>query len=767
MKAALIRHLLDHPWLAILACLLLSAAAAAGMPRLGFSTDYRAYFSEDNPDRQAFERMEEYFPDADGVFFVLVPEDGDVFTEATLSAVRELTDRAWRLPWASSVASLSSFHQSYAEDDDVMVEPLIPDGPLDETELERIREQAVGNPRIRNGLIADDGSVTGVAAYFEPDDQDAENQTKRFAEAARGLADEIEAEYPQLTIYMTGVVMLKRAMAQSVDWDLKHLYPPFFILMFLVALAFFRSLTVTLATIAVLVMSVATAMGAAGWAGVVLTTASIGAAIIVLTLAVADCVHILWNYALARAQDLDARAAMAESLRVNLEPVFLTTVTTAVGFLGMNFSDSPPFRDLGNTVAVGVVAAMVYSIAFLPAVMVLLPKARPATRELTRSALDRLAGFVIARRRPLFYGMLVVILGLAACISMNRFGDNYIKFFDEEIPFRIATELANERLTGMQVIEYPIHSGAPNGVTDPEYLQKLDKLVQWFEAQPHVVKVSAVTHLMKRLNKTFHGGEEQWKRLPENRELAAQYLFFYEFSLPAGVDITHLVDINKSVSQVSVVLEAVPDTELVKLDERAQAWMRENLPPEMQARGASIAIMFAKIAERNFYSMLLGTALAFAFIAVAMMFAFGSVRLGLISLVPNLAPMLMGFGLWGLLVGQAGVATSVVASLTLGIVVDDTVHLLTKYRRAREELGYAPQQAIRHAFVHVGAALVLTSLVLATGFLVMTFSSFAMTAQLGSLTAIIIVFALLADFLFLPPLLLRVDVTSHKSDKPA
>jgi len=167
--------------------------------------------------------------------------------------------------------------------------------------------------------------------------------------------------------------------------------------------------------------------------------------------------------------------------------------------------------------------------------------------------------------------------------------------------------------------------------------------------------------------------------------------------------------------------------------------------------------MFAHIGSRNIRSMLTGTTVALVLISLILVFALRSVKIGLVSMIPNLAPAAMSFGLWGILVGEVGLGLSIVTSMTLGIVVDDTVHFLSKYLRARREQNLGSQDAVRYAFSTVGTALWVTSLVLIAGFLVLTHSPFKLNADMGLLTAITIAFALAADFLFLPPLLMKVD----------
>jgi predicted RND superfamily exporter protein len=226
------------------------------------------------------------------------------------------------------------------------------------------------------------------------------------------------------------------------------------------------------------------------------------------------------------------------------------------------------------------------------------------------------------------------------------------------------------------------------------------------------------------------------------------------------LDLNNQIDINKSSLRMTVSIQTLSSNEIIELETRAQNWLSENSKYIKVANGTGPTVMFANIGKRNINSMLKGTTLALVLISGILIFAFRSFKTGLISMVPNLVPAAMGFGLWGLVVGEVGLALSVVTTMTLGIVVDDTVHFLSKYLRAKREHGYSAPDAVRYAFKHVGRALLTTSIVLVAGFMVLAQSHFELNSGMGILTSIIISFALLADFFFLPPLLMKLEKKS-------
>ncbi len=741
----------------ILATLVLVAAAASGARFITFKTDYRVFFSDDNPQLLAFEQLQNTYTKTDNVMFVLAPGDKTVFKPGTLAAVAKLTTASWQMPYSLRVDSVTNYQHTEAIEDDLIVADLVPDpAQLGEADLQRIEKIAVNEPLLVNRLISHNGQVTAVNVTIQLPDDGSGKEVPEITAFARNLVKEVQAENPDLDVYLTGMVIMNNSFPEVSIHDQKTLVPIMLAVVLLTLVLLLRSVTSTLGTFLVIIFTILSAMGLAGWLGIALTPPSASSPTVILTLAVADCVHVLVTFLHAMRRGADKTSAMVESIRINLQPIFLTSLTTVIGFLSMNFSDAPPFRDLGNIVAIGVTIAFIMSVTFLPAFVLVLPvRVKPGTERNTRFV-DRFADFVVARRTPLFWGMGIVVLTLVSFVPKNELNDEFVKYFDESVAFRVATEFATENLTGLYTIDYSLGNGENGGINEPEFLQDVERFANWYRQQPGVLHVNTLTDIMKRLNKNMHGDDEAWYRLPDSRELSAQYLLLYEMSLPYGLDLNNQIDIGKSATRLTVTMESVSSNELLETENLAQEWLHENAP-YMKSSGASPSMMFAYIGQRNIRSMLTGTSIALVLISLILIFALRSVKIGLISLVPNLAPAAMGFGLWGLLYGQVGLGLSVVAGLTLGIVVDDTVHFLSKYLRARREQGLSSQDAVRYAFHTVGIALLVTTLVLIAGFMVLHQSAFKLNSDMGLLTAITIGLALIADFIFLPPLLMKAD----------
>lgn len=748
-------------WVILVVTLLVVAACASGLVKLTFTQSYRVFFGPDNPQLLAFDLVEKSYSKNDNILIVIEPKAGDVFTRETLAVVEQLTDEAWQIPYSRRVDSIINFQHTYAEEDEMIVEDLVTDAlNLSDEDLQTIREVSVEEPLLRYRLIAPTGKATAVNVTIQLPGVKPQQEGPEAVQFARNLVSKVRAEHPELNVYITGVVMLNNAFTESALHDLGTLMPLSFVVMLIFLYLVLRSVSAVVVTTLVIAFSILSAMGLGGYAGMELTPTSTSAPQMILTLAIANSVHILVTMIAGMRHGESKAEALSESLRVNLQPVFLTSTTTILGFLSMNFSEVPPFKDLGNLVALGVGISFVLSVAFLPALMSLLPTHVAQRVQEKGQAMDRVSDFAIGQRKLLLWLVGGATIGSVAFIPANTLSDEFIKYFDKSTEFRQNTEAGTRWLASMYQLDYSIPAAGSGAISEPEYMALVDEFTQWLRQQEEVTHVNVYTDTMKRLNKNMHGDDPAYYRLPEERELAAQYLLLYEMSLPYGLDLNDQINVDKSATRVVVSAKRMPSTQYLVLDRHIQKWQSEHFPEFMRTGGTGPILMFSNISERNIESLLFGSVLALMAISFLLVLALRSVKVGLLSLIPNLIPAGIGFGLWGLLVGEVNMGLSIVVGMTLGIVVDDTVHFLSKYLRARREKGYAPDEAVRYAFGQVGKALWSTSVVLIAGFGVLMGSDFVLNSSMAILTSMIIAAALLADFLLLPALLMKLEEKS-------
>ena len=748
--------ILRHRWLVLVSATLIMLVMTGGVRFIGVTNDYRSLFDEGNPQLAAFDALEATYTESDTALIAVAPGEGSVFTRETLAAVEELTDAAWHAPYSTRVDSLTNYNHSESFGDDLVVEPLVDDAQsLSDADLKRVEDIALNATEVAGRLVAHDGRVAGMVITFAlPENPDA--AVIEITDYIHTLLDELRTNHQDIDYYLTGNVVLNRAFGETTKDDTEKLTPVVFLVILVVTAVLLRSAFGTLATMLLVMFTVNTTAGFAGWIGTVFTPINAGVPIIVMTIAVADSIHVITAALAGLGRGLDKNQAIIESVRSNAWPVFLTSATTAAGFLTLNSSDSPPFHVLGNLVAFGVLWAFIYTMTLLPALLSILPlRARRVSAE-RPGFFDRFGAFVIERRTFLFCFFTLLAIALAAGIPRNELTDNWTQYFDERYQFRRDTDFVIENLTGMETLEYSLESGREGGITDSGYLASVDAFARWYREQPEVSHVQAFPDIMKRLNRNMHGDDPAFYRLPDNPELAAQYLLLYELSLPFGSDLNNRIDIAKSSTRMTVVARGhMSSQNLRDLDARAYDWLLANAP-DLATPATGISITFAHLSQRNINSMLRATIIAMALISFIFIWVFKSVRLGLISLVPNFLPALMSFGLWGYLVGQVGLAGSVMTAIAFGIIVDDTTHFLSKYLKARRQ-GQPAEEAVRYTFRTVGHALCTTTLALVAGFLVFTLSGFQVSWTLGLMVTGTITFALIADFLLLPPLLMAVD----------
>lgn len=735
-------------------------AAGYGAQFLGFSNNYRYFFAPENPQYKAFTELQNVYSKRDNIVFVLRPQDGTVFTRESLTAVRWLTDEGWKLPFVLRADSIANYQHTEAQGDDLIVADLVKDpASLDQAGLARVKQIATNEPLLKDRIIAPDGHATGVVlTMVMPEKSPIEASTAMAA--ARKLVGEFRTRFPGVEIRLSGTVPLSNAFGEATQADITTLVPLMYLVVALTSLVLLRSLGAMFCVMIVLTMSTVAAMGLAGWLNMTLTPPSALAPVIILTLAIAESVHVIHNFLHELRGGRTRFEAVIESTRVNFGAITLTSVTNAVGFLSLNAADAPPFRDLGNIVSLGVLTTWVYALLFLPALLAILPVGARAkvVGEEGGSFMRFLANFVITLRIPLAVSLSAVTIWLGMQIPKIELNDQFVHWFDTSIEFRRDTDFLMEHLTGIYTVDYSIKSGESNGITNPDFLKKVENFAIWARTQDHVLHVFTITDIMKRLNKNLNADDPAFYKVPDDRQLAAQYLLLYELSLPLGLDLNDTINVDKSATRVIVTLKgpvSAVDTRAFKA--KADAWVASNIPTSAGVEGASPAIMFSFIAQRNIDANLFGTGWAMVAISLLLIVPFRSIRLGAISLIPNIVPIVMTFGVWYFLVGRLGMASSIVTATSLGIVVDSTIHLLSKYIRGRRELGLSPEDSVRYSFSTVGPALWILTAALMLGFLVLSLSPFEVNRAMGLLTAICIAFAIIADFFLLPPLLMFVD----------
>jgi uncharacterized protein len=741
--------------LTIVMCILLTLIAGYGASSLKFSGDYQIFFSDENPELLTFLDLEGAYGKTDNISFVVIPKKGTIYQLEVIDAIHDITTQAWNLPFVSRVDSITNFQYTYAEGDNLIVENLVfdPSELREPGALERLQKIAINEPLLHKFITAPNGDATVINAVVQVDRKIAEDVIAA-ANYARNIKATMLEKYPNIEIQLTGSSMLSSAFSEVAIHDSEILIPSMYLLITIVMLAVLRSFTATITGLILVILSTIFGMGVGGWLGIELTPISITAPTIILTIAIADSVHIIAALRQRMRNAMERREAIIEAISSNAFPVTITSITTIIGFLSLNFSDSPPFHHLGNMTAAGIFMAWILSLTLLPAMLsVLHVKYKSAKEEEERGSRMKVVGDFILQRRYVALGLTTFsAIAAIAMIPRLEFNDVWSKYFAENIDIRRAID-ATQPYFGTDNVEFIIDSGAPGNVLEPIFLQDVKGFSQWLRKRSEVVHVYSVSDIMRRLNKNLNQDKAEFFDIPDTRKKASQYLLVYELSLPYGMDLNDRIDIDRGKTRVTASIKDISTAEARQFIIDAKNWMKENSKFGATANATGNNMIFNYIADRNIQAMLEGSLFLVGSIFIIMVISFGSLGVGLLSVILNAIPILATFGIWAVLFGQVGFSIAIVGAVAVGLVIDFTVHITSKYIIARRHRGETFEDSIRYAFDTAGTAIVATTVILAAGFGLLSTSAFKINADMGLMTAIAIVLAMLINFLVMPALL--------------
>ncbi len=754
-----IKLILHRPWFVFLMSLLVALIISAGIVNLEFRSDSRVFFSDENPELLELERFEKKYGRENTLVFIASAKEGDLFTPSKLKALTVLTEQAWAMPYTKRVDSVTNFQRVVAQDDLIVIDHLYRKG--DEISLQdaqALKRAAMQEPMLLGRLLSHDAKVGLVVVRFRLDETIGGDPAFDLTEQARKIISDFEMINNELYLRLSGSLALDSAFTEASISDGTLLIPIMITLMLFLLWLIFRSLWVVLAITVIMLVAITSGMGIAGMLGIPLSSPSVMAPFIILTLATADCIHLVSAVARFRREnpDKDKSWAIQQGIKETVRPITMTSLATAVGFFSLMFSESPPFAHLGMIAGFGTLFAWGFSLILLPVLLLILPWRVSQHRSLVPESLWVFLHRLVTRHtNKVIVTSLLLGLGLASMAVTNKLDDSYVQYFDERFDFRNDTDYMNQHIGGFYTIEYSLVADQ-EGITDPEYLNQLNKFSSWLREQPEISHVNSLVDIIKTINRAMNGGGKEYYALPGDRSVASQYLWLYDMSLPMGLSLRDQMTEDKSESRLTVSLYDISTAGMLDLIRRAEQWMDEHTPLlSKTARATGVSVIFSHIGQRNIEQMLKGTLLALLAISLLLFFLFKSFVLGVFATLANFIPPVAALGGWALIVGEVGMAVAAIVAITLGIIVDDTIHLIEALRRERKHKGVDRSQAILNAMKHSGPGILITTLVLIVGFSALAFSGFQINAWMGLMTAIVIFLALVFDFLFLPSVIYK------------
>ena len=750
--------LIKYRYLSIGLVLIVVCLLATGLTKLTFNPDLETYFPEGHPAVVRYNEIDDMFIPTDNLIIAVHSNEGTLFNGDSLKVIEELTRKSWTIPYSVRVDSLTNYSYVKSVNDDLIVEPFIEEAEKKSIEFFEKRENLVaGEDIIYKSLISEDKKTSVVSIIVDPPGPNKEDQNSELINYLLGFIEPIKESNENLDIRLLGNPYLDYISPRIVKAEMPVVMPLMLLLIFLIVFLMIRSYTAVLATFIVILMSLIATFGSIGLLGNPLNQMVSTIPILIITLALADCIHLFSIYFQNRIKGISSKESMEKSLEMNIQPLFLTTISTCIGFLCLNFIEVTPLRDLGNAVAIGIGFAFIFTIFFIaPIVSFFEVKTASKVTKQTRFSTS-VGSFILKNGNKLIFSITSISFLILLCIPMNELDENPTQMYAEGFTsFSSDTLWLDEKLS----VTFPVNFLATNEegqVSDPDFLKILDKFSVWLEEREQVNHVTSLANNMKNLNKSMHGDDPEWKRIPENADLSAQYLFFYEMSLPMGLDLNSSISQDRKSTKISATLKDMSSNEFKEFNNEVLRYLRQNNLENMISEASSFRVIFTYMTEAIVNSLLYGLFIGILLITLIIGLFFRSYLLPALSIFPNILPIGMGFGLWGLFVGEVGFMVAVGMGSTLGVIVDFTVHFLSKYELARKELKKSVEESVIYSFETVGFALIIMTVVLALGFSVLNLVTFIPIQDFAKFSVICFVGGLIINFLFLPNLLMKFD----------
>ena len=736
----LFAKILAKPITVILLCLTICCLSAAGLSGLRLNASYNAYFDEQDPILGTHRALQADFSISDGLVFVLDFGQPIALSDSAIAVLERVNTELKQLDYVANVTSVLDLRASEDEGfDDMDAEILgLEDNFASTQQAPTISAETVrADPRGYGLLLSKDETALAVELSVSlPQNIPAPRLLNTTAEIRESVQRAIAESPLMVNVHYSGPLALNEAYISVIRHDLKLFLPALVLSLGLMLTLIFGSIKISAAASLVAALSVVSAFGVGGWLGFELAAIDAFAPVIIASIALAGTVHILNGYS----QSLDAGAgreqALMATLTENALPLALTTATTIGGFLALTFSPSPPIRTIGYLVATGVFFAWLYIMLILPALLKE-TSAQPKQARWLGVAITMVLN--ASSRSPVLILALGAVAVLAAIqlVAQNQINDNVFEYFPRSHQFRQDAEVLESKFSGVNPLIYAISTTKPMGALDDEVMQTTYQFQQWLDRQNEVRKTLAITNFSTVQD---HLAQVDSNSVSRYRELA-------KIHTPTGLGIEKLVDPNYRALAVYVYIEPLDARGHINFDKNVKHWFEENhRSPDLKISSGGTSLVFAHLGQRNARSMVYALVIALCASSLICIFILQSFHGAWIGILCNLSPLLIVYALWALIDGNISIGGAVVIGMILGIVVDDTLYLLARFRRAKHANDTAPA---RVCIESVGPALIVTSVTIIVGLAAGLLSDFAPIRAMSGLSMGVIAVAVIIDLLVL------------------
>jgi len=702
-----------------------------------------------------YKKLLEHFGDDE--FIVIGIENRDkssIFSRNSIEAIHKITEFLNEQEKITKVQSLSKVEIITGDEDTLTVKKLFNNFDLSPEEYKTKEKIALNEPLIEGLLITKDSSFSLIYARIEH----IEGTITHKVELSHKIQDFINnlPNKENFNCYQAGGPILDESFLTTFSKDQKLLIPVVLLMIILIFFYSFRTFSGIIFPIVIIVGTVFLVRGFMSFMHHDLNILNAIIPIIILAIGIADAVHILVDYYheiyLGRTS-----IKAAENSIINLFiPCFFTSITTSISFLAFSTSRIVPLKELGQQAAFGVFFAFILSVTLLPALLSYLKESPEKAKKITQENLFYNLFFKIARFSPKQNKRIILIYGILTLFFIYftfkvKVDANAMNYFKDTSPVKIHTKYIDSKINGTLNAEFLIDAGENDKVKDPLFLQKIEKLQTFLQSIPEFGRVISILDFLKKMNQAMHADDKAYYKLPETREEAAQYLLLYSFSSP-DEDLTDIVDFNYRFTRVSLRIPILDTSEYKVLIKKVEDFLHNELP-DLSVNLTGLVILFNNIDKYILDSQIKSFSLAFVLIFIMMILVFWSLKIGVLSMIPNILPVLAASGVMGFLGINLEFGTVMVASVVIGIGVDDTIHYIGRYLKKRKQ-NHSKKESVQMALEESGKPIIFTSIILFFGFFVLLFASLKINIYFGLLVCIAVLVALLADLFFLSAIFL-------------
>lgn len=763
MERKIVDHLLEHRRLHLIGLLLLTAffmTAISGVSigektliqGLRVDNSLEVWYRDDDPNWLTYREFQEQFERDEIVFLSFKSED--VFRPEILEKIKDLTEKLEALPYVDRVVSLTNVEHFQGDDGILRVSDLVEEIPEDEAGLRSLREKALSNPLYRDNILSADGATTAILVRLEEAEKGV-NVHRRVTDLMEAFCER-ESEEGKYTFHLAGVPILVglEDRASTDDAVLEYTLSFFFV----VAVLYFmyRRWIYVFISLAVVVIANIWIHGMMALCGSTYNMISTILATLVMVIGIADSIHFISDYGVEVRERKDPKESVRRAFSHIVLPCLFTSLTTAAGFSSMVTSSLKAVREFGVYAAVAMLMTFVVNMVL---VTICLSYLKPPKREGRLSGSGRLRnrylnGVAALNRRHvkvnIALAVLVFLVSLTGIVRI-QINTHEIKYFRKNHPVRVATDFIEQNLTGTIPLEIML-SGEPDVFKEPEILEQVEKLERFLASEEHVQKAFSFVDYLKEINRVVNDEDPSHYVVPRTREMVAQLLLLAEGS--ETEELENYVDITDySRARVQGRLNYVDTNEMKRVYDRIADKTRELFETKgIHTEFTGGIPMYLNMVDYILESQIYGFSLALVIIFIMLSILVRSIRLGLLTMVPNCIPIFLTFGIMGWFGIYLDMGTVLIASIAIGLAVDDTIHFIARFRSCFERLGNY-EEALDETIRTVGSPITATSLVLFFGFGVMMVSTFKPVVYFGLLAAVTMISALIADLFVLPALI--------------